>query len=170
METTMKTPLLATATVAVLIACGSVLAAPTMYARMRTEVRQSRSFGAEVVTRLKQGDAVRVVEKSERHYRVSVGGREGWIYYNKLTSEKPEDIAALLGSAPSTAGMDLSEMEAGGALRGLSPAAEQYALAEKIPDWAVQAVERMHEMKATPDELDAFARSGGLGEYMEVQE
>lgn len=165
----MKTPLLATIAIAALLACGRAPAARTMYARMRTEVRDSRSFGAQVVTRLKQGDAVRVVEKSGRHYRVAVAGREGWIYYNKLTSEKPEDISALLGSGPSTAGMDLSEMEAGGALRGLSPAAEQYALAEKIPDWAVRAVERMHEMKATPEDLDAFARRGGLGEYMEVQ-
>ena len=154
--------------IAVLIVCAVTAEAQKMYARMQTEVRESRSFGAKVVARLQQGDPVRVLEKSGRHYRVSADGREGWIYYNKLTADRPEDISALLGSGPSTEGMDLSETEAGGAIRGLSPAAEQYALAEQIPQWAVQAVERMQKRKPTPDQLDSFARQGGLGEYMEA--
>lgn len=166
----MKIPALASMGLALLIACGSGVAAERMYARMQTEVRESRSFGARVVARLKQGDPVRVIERSGRHYRVSASGAEGWIYYNKLTAEKPEDISALLGSSPSTGGMDLSEMEAGGALRGLSPAAEKYTRASKIPEWTLQAVERMQRRKPTPAELDSFARQGGLGEYMEVQE
>jgi uncharacterized protein YgiM (DUF1202 family) len=137
---------------------------------MQTEVRDGRSFAAAVVTRLEQGDPVQILGRTGRHYKVAVDGRSGWIYYNKLTEEKPEDISALLGSGPSTAGMDLDEMEAGGALRGLSPAAEKYAMAEDIPRWAVEAVERMQKLKTTPEDLESFARQGKLGEYMEVHE
>lgn len=152
---------------AVLVALPVVASARQMYARMDAEVREGRSLSARVVARLKQGDTVRTLERSGRHYRVSVNGTTGWIYFNKLTEDKPEDISALLGGGPATGGAELSEMEAGGAVRGLSPEAEKYSTAKDIPEWAVPAVENMQARKISADELESFAREGGLGEYGE---
>jgi len=158
-----------------LIAAGLFLAlapaihAKTMYARTSTEVRSDKTLSAQVVARLNQGDAVAVLEQSGQHYRVSAGGKEGWVYFNKLADEKPEDITEALASA-SGSGMELTETQAGGALRGLSPAAEKYAAsATDIPKWARQAVEDMQARRPAPKDLNEFARAGRLGEYGESQ-
>ncbi len=143
------------------------LAAETMYARTSARVRADRTLSAAVVARLEQGDAVTVLGRSGRHYRVVFAGRGGWVYYNTRAEEKPEDIASLLAAGPATAGMELTELAAGGALRGLSPATQSYARGANVPHWAIQAVEQMQSLRIAPQELDAFAREGGLGEYGE---
>ncbi|MBS3761913.1 MAG: SH3 domain-containing protein [Planctomycetes bacterium] len=139
--------------------------ARTMYTRTAAELRGGTSLGASVVVRLEQGAAVEVLERSGDYYRVSAGAEEGWIYFNKLAEEKPEDIEAILSGGASGEGVELAELEAGGALRGLSPAAEKYADSAEIPDWAVQAVEEMQARKVGPEEIEKFAREGRLGEY-----
>ena len=149
-------------------AVASVALAETMYARTSATVRADKKLGAPVVARLKQGDAVRVAGKEGRHYKVSVGGKEGWLYYNKLAEHKPEDVAALLSADP-TQPIVLTELDAGGALRGLSHMAENYAKDANIPEWATQAVEDMQGRGITAEELEAFAREGRLGEYGEGQ-
>lgn len=149
-----------------LLLCSAALG-KTMYARLAVSVRSDRSLSAKVVAKLKQGQAVEVVGKERRHYKVRVAGQVGWVYYNKLAEEKPEDVAALLAGAPAGGAIELSELEAGGALRGLSPMAEGYAASRNIPAWAVQAVEQMQALKVTVEELDEFMKAGGLGEFGE---
>ena len=145
----------------------AVANAEIMYARFPTAVRSDRSLGARTLKRLKQGDAVNAVARQGRYYRVLVDGQEGWVYYNKLTDKKPEDVAALLSSGPAGGGLVLSELEAGGALRGLSRSAERYIAARNIPQWAQQAVEQMQTLRPSTSELEAFMREGRLGEYGE---
>ena len=152
--------------VVLMFVAATVVLAETMYARTSATVRAEKRLGASVVARLKQGDAVQVTGKEARHYRVSVGGKEGWIYYNKLAEQKPEDVALLLSRDPARP-IVLTEMEAGGALRGLSPMAESYAKSANIPEWATRAVEKMQGLAVTSEELDTFAREGRLGEYGE---
>ena len=151
------------------VVCAGASLAETMYARTSAKVREHTRLGARVIATLKQGDGVEVIEKSARHYRVSVMGRQGWVYYNKLAQQKPEDVATLLAQKPRLQHVSLDEIEAGGALRGLSPMAENYAKTAELPPWAKQAVEDMQSQKVTGDELEAFAREGGLGEYGEEQ-
>jgi hypothetical protein len=143
------------------------LRAEVMYARTTTQVRSDRSLSSDVVITLRQGDAVNVLEQQGKHYRVRVGNREGWVYYNKLAKEMPEDVATLLAVRSGADGVRLTETEAGGALRGLAPTATKYAEGAQAPQWAVRCVEEMQEMRVTPKELDAFAREGRLGEYGE---
>lgn len=156
------------AAVLTLVAASAVVA-ETMYARTSAVVRADKGLSAPVVAELNQGDAVDVLEKDGFHYRVSAVGKEGWLYYNKLAEQKPEDVAALLGADPARP-IELAEMEAGGALRGLSPLAEEYAKrAKNIPKWAARAVDQMQGLKITRKDLEAFAREGRLGEYGEGQ-
>jgi len=151
--------------VALLLATGSVAYCELMYARFSTSVRAERSLGSEVVARLKQGDAVTVLDREGRHYRVLVGGREGWIYYNKLAAQAPEDVAALLASTPWAGPVQLSELEAGGALRGLSTMARKYAARAQLPDWTLDALREIQSMSIPLKELERFQQQGRLGEY-----
>jgi hypothetical protein len=140
-----------------------------MYARTTTLVRDGTDLNAQAVTELKQGQAAEVLERGDRHYRVSAGGKTGWVYYNKLTDKRPEDVASALAGSPETQGITLAELKTGGAMRGLSPTGQDYAQAANIPQWARDAVDGMRARNVTAKELDAFARAGPLGEYSEGQ-
>ena len=139
----------------------------TMYARSSAVVRNGRTFSAAALARLKQGDAVQLLATEGRYYQVKVGDVTGWVYRNKLAADKPEDVADLLAGSPNSGSIELSELEAGGALRGLSPLAEDYAKAENVPPWAVQAVEAMGSRAVKPEDLELFQKQGKLGEYGE---
>ncbi len=141
-----------------------VLAA-TMYARLSTPVRSDRTLSAATLGNLAQGEPVQVAGRQGNYYTVTYRGKPGYVYYNKLAEQKPEDIGDLLGAGPATRGIELTELEAGGAMRGLSQTAEDYAMASSIPAWAVQAVEKMQARAIQPDDLEAFQREAGLGEY-----
>ena len=153
---------------ALLTAAAPAAFSEIMYARTSAEVRSDKTLSAQLVARLNQGDAVNVLLKSTSYCKVSIGAKEGWVYFNKLTAQKPEDVAALLARGPGGGAVKLTEIEAGGALRGLSPMAENYAKAADIPKWAVQAVEDMQSVKISDQELEGFARQGKLGEYGEA--
>jgi len=154
-----------------LLALVCVAAAPamaeTMYARFSAPVRSGRTLRATTIGTLKQGEAVEVAAREGRYFRVQYRGQSGYVYYNKLAEQKPEDVAALLGGAPGAGGIELAELEAGGALRGLSPMAQDYVEAADVPAWAVQAVESMQAVEVTLQQLEAFQRQGRLGEYGE---
>ena len=139
----------------------------TMYARSSAVVRSERKLGAEVVARLRQGDAVETLGQQGRYYKVLVDGKTGWIYFNKLADDKPEDVASLLGSGAGAGAIDLTELEAGGALRGLTPMAENYIKASQLPQWVVKALESMQSLKIEQRDLEEFQREGRLGEYGE---
>ncbi len=151
-----------------LLACvAAPVLAGTMYARFSAPVRAGRGLGAETLGRLSQGQSVQALQREGRYYKVSFRGGTGYVYYNKLSSQKPEDIGALLGQRPGTEGIELTELEAGGALRGLAPMADTYAEAEEIPDWAREAVEAMQKRAPGLRQLEQFQREGNLGEYGE---
>lgn len=137
-----------------------------MYARVSAPVRSAQGLEAATLGRLKQGEAVQVAAREGRYYRLSYKGQTGYVYFNKLAEEKPEDVSALLGGGLGE-GIELTELEAGGALRGLAPMAENYAEGADVPEWAVEAVEEMQGRAVTADELEQFQREGGLGEYGE---
>ncbi|MHC4480436.1 MAG: SH3 domain-containing protein [Planctomycetota bacterium] len=153
------------AVVALLALAALPAIAEVMYARVSTPVRSGRTLGSATLGTLRQGEGVDVTGREGGHYRVAYRGQAGWVYYNKLAAEKPEDVGALLGGGLATEGIRLTELEAGGALRGLSPMAEDYAQQADVPAWAVSAVEEMQERGITAYELEAFQQEGGLGEY-----
>lgn len=146
-------------------ALGETAPSQTMYARASTPVRSMRTLGAPMLGTLKQGEAVKVTGKEEDYYRVIYDQHVGWVYYNKLTDQKPEDVSVALGGGLPSGGIQLTEQEAGGALRGLSPMAENYAREAQVPAWAVKAVDAMQARSISVQQLDQFQKEGGLGEY-----
>lgn len=141
--------------------------AEVMYARFSAPVRSGRTVSSRTIGTLRQGEGVQVAGREGRHYKVTYKGQTGWVYFNKLAREKPEDVENLLGGGLAAGGIELTELEAGGALRGLSPMAESYARQAEVPKWAVDAVEEMQARGITAYELEEFQQQGGLGEYGE---
>lgn len=136
-----------------------------MYARTSAPVRAARTLGAATLATLAQAEAVQVTGRETGYFRVSYRGQVGWVYFNKLTLQRPENVSALLSRGLPGGAIKLTELEAGGALRGLSPMAENYAREAAAPAWAVKAVEDMQGRAVTPGELERFQQEGGLGEY-----
>ncbi|MCK4282804.1 MAG: SH3 domain-containing protein [Candidatus Brocadiae bacterium] len=142
--------------------------AETMYARFSAPVRSERTLRAATLGTLEQGEPVEVASKVGRYFKVSYKGGTGWVYFNKLSTEKPEDVAALLGGGFGTEGILLTDQEAGGALRGLSRMTEDYAArSSEIPQWTLRAVEQMQARRVSGQELELFQKEGKLGEYGE---
>ena len=161
----MRRTLTGAAVAAVLLAWGAAAAAEMMYARASAPVRAGSGLGAAALGTLAQGEGVAVTGRAGRYYQVDYRGRTGYVYANRLAPDKPEDVASLFGGGLGGQGIQLTELEAGGALRGLSPMAESYAASAEIPAWAVQAVEQMQACGVSAFDLEQFQKEGGLGEY-----
>ncbi len=141
--------------------------AETMYARFSAPVRSDRTLRATTLGTLEQAEPIEVAGREGRYFKVSYKGDTGWVYFNKLSTEKPEDVAALLGGGFGAEGIVLTDQEAGGALRGLSRMTEDYARSSDIPPWALRAVEQMQARSISDRDLELFQEDGKLGEYGE---
>jgi hypothetical protein len=153
------------AMVALLLALAGAAAAEKMYARASAPVRAGSGLDSATLGTLAQGERVFVTGRAGGYYQVDYRGQTGYVYANRLGKQKPEDVAALFSGDLGGQGIELTELEAGGALRGLSPMAESYASAADVPAWAVQAVEEMQDRGISPADLERFQKEGGLGEY-----
>lgn len=139
--------------------------AETLYAKSSsTKLQASASATSDVVALLKKGAAVNVLEKDGKFYKVSVGGKEGWVFKFKLSSAKPAsggELDGLVGSQKVAA----SGSTSGSSIRGLSPVSEDYGKRKGIGPEHIQAVKDMEQRQVNPKELDKFLEEGKLGEY-----
>jgi len=144
--------------------------AETMYAkRGGTKVTLAPSPTSKVVGTLNVGDRVQVLKKDGRKYQVKLAnGRTGWVFKFKLTASKPagksrgrSGLSALTGRSAISA----REARAGGSIRGLKETTANYAKGKRIDPVYQQAVDKMEARVVSADELSAFQRQGGIGEY-----
>jgi len=144
-----------------LFAFAGTAAAASLYVRANgTELKDKASPGGAVLTKLDIGTKVDVVAKEGSWVKVTVKGKTGYIFGQKLSEDKP-DKERFGGAVAATA----SEGDSALALRGLSPTSEKYAERNKIKPSDIAAVKEMEKRKATADEIDRFLREGKLGEY-----
>jgi len=139
--------------------------AQVLYTRGTTRLRDSQGLGGKIVGSLAQGTPVQVLQDGTRYCRVSTDGMTGYLRKADLTESKPEDVTAALRGAPGTSNIRLAELQTSGAMRGLSKNSLAYAESRQIPVWARQAVDQMRAVSTTPEEMDAFEKAGGLGDY-----
>lgn len=147
---------------------GSALA-ETMYAKKdRVKVTSEKSPKSKVVATLRLGDAVDVLKKSGRQYKVKLGsGATGWVFKFKLSEKKPSGksggsgLSALTGKSTVVA----QEARAGGSIRGLKETTEQYAERKHISPVHRRSVDKMEQFVITDEELNRFKQDGGVGEY-----
>ena len=143
--------------------------AKTLYVkRDGTKLRSAESAKSKVITKLRKGTSVRVLDKKKKFYKVSVSGKKGWIFQFKLTSKAPAGASQdgdFLGALGGKQQMAANESSSASSIRGLSPVSEKHARDKGIPVESIKAVKQMESFRINPEELDKFLSEGKLGEY-----
>ena len=136
------------------------------YARLRA----GTSSRDKVVSRLKHGQELTVVEKKGGFIRARLAdGKVGWVSMTWLTNKKPKTGNQRLEALGAAARSDGSKLSYTAGARGLSAQAKAYAKSRVDAKTAMEAIERLEKIKISDDALEAFLRAGKLGDYREVK-
>lgn len=140
----------------------------TVYVAAKSaQLRSGKTSLDPVVASLKLGETLEVVKRDDRWLQVqTTKGVTGWIYSNNVSTSKPmggdNELAALGQSVRRT---DASAVTASAGARGLDKASEDYAKRSGVTQQQRDAVDRMTIYKISDEEIQAFLKSGRLGEY-----
>lgn len=154
----------------IILLLGSLCHAATMYAkRDGTKVTSQPSPTSGVVGHLNTGDAVQVLKKDGRKLQVKLpNGKVGWVFEFKLTDDKPSKSSggsSVLSGLTGKSTIAAREARAGGSIRGLKETTANYAKGKHIDPAFQRAVDDMEARVVTREELLAFQREGGIGEF-----
>ena len=158
-----------TATVGLVLLVPGLLSAQTMYvSKDEVKVTEEKSPMSRVVDTLRLGDQVRVLEKSDRHYKIRAqSGKTGWVFKFKLSDQKVggggggDMLSGLTGETRIAA----REASTGGSIRGLKETSEHYAETKQIDPASRNAVQKMEDRAISREDLLKFQREGSVGEF-----
>lgn len=143
--------------------------AETWYVKKsRTKLQAEASARSKVLGKLSKGTPVNIKKKSGKFFKVSTGGKTGWVFRFKLTKKAPASSQGdgdVLGALGGDQRMAARESASGSSIRGLSPVSEQHARKKGATSESIQAVKDMEDYKVRAEELDRFLEEGKLGEY-----
>lgn len=111
---------------------------------------EKQSARSRTVKILGKGTPVKVLKK-RRFFKVSAGGKTGWIFKFRLTAKAPagssqdEDFLDALGGEQR---MAAKESASGSSIRGLSPTAEKHALKKGTSREIIDGVKQMNRDKS----------------------
>jgi hypothetical protein len=142
----------------------------TLYVAAKSaQLRSGKTSLDPVVASLKLGESLDVVTREDHWLQVqTTKGVKGWIYYNNVSVMKPaggdNELEALGKSFRRT---DASAVTASAGARGLDKASEGYANRSGITQQQRDSVDRMTAYKIPDEDIQAFLKTGKLGEYAE---
>jgi len=146
-----------------------LVSAQTMYVSKDTvKVTEEKSPMSAVVETLRLGDQVRVLEKSDRHYKIQArSGKTGWVFKFKLSDQKVEGESGgdILSGLTGETRIAAREARSGGSIRGLKETSEQYAATKHIDPASRDAVQRMEDRAISREDLLKFQQEGSVGEF-----
>ena len=148
----------------------SVVQAETLYAKKPdVKVTADKSPMSKVVATLSMGDAVEVLEKSGRAYRVELSNKKlGWVFKFKLSAKKPSGggrTGSLFAGLSGGSSISAREARSGGSIRGLKRTSEDYVKTKNIDPAHMTSVEKMEQRIIPPKRLTQFKQRGKLGEF-----
>lgn len=144
--------------------------AETVYVQAKSaSLRSGKTSLSKVVTSVRFGQALELIEKNGNWFKVNDGkGRSGWIYHNKVSLSKPSGRENRLASLGKDFRQTQSSSVSGTAgVRGLGEFSNHYAQHSRIAVRHRRAVDRMTNYRLSDGEVEAFLKSGRLGEYAE---
>ena len=103
-------------------------------------------------------------------YKVTTkSNKTGWIYRGKVSSTQPEGKedkggGGLFGALPGSS-VQANSADTSRSIRGLSPAAKEYAASTKTPEIYQKALDRLLDLRVTDREIEEFLKEGKIGEY-----
>lgn len=141
-----------------------------------TELKRARASAAETVVILQPGTELNVLSLEKRWYLVTTpAGKQGWIYQGKVSKNPPEKkqgaggnnaLGGLLGGLTGSS-IKAGDSDATTSIRGLSPEAKQYAVSTGNPAACQNALDEVLAGKTDKNEIEAFLKTGKIGEYAE---
>ncbi len=146
----------------------TILFAQTMYiSRDEVKLTEEKSPTSKVVETLRRGTQVRVIEKSDRHFKVQApSGKTGWVFKFTLSDQKAGGGGGnLLSAVTGDTRIAAREAGTGGSIRGLKETSERYATTKHVDQTAKDAVQRMEDRVIPREELLKFQREGSVGEF-----
>ena len=149
---------------------GNPVLAETVYVQAKSAtIRAGKTSLSQVVAAVRFGQGLELLEKHDNWYRVDAGkGVIGWIYHNKVGMHKPSEQESRLASLGKNFRHTRSSPVTGTAgVRGLDEFSTGYANAAGIAARHRAAVDRMTNYRLSDREVEAFLKSGRLGEYAE---
>ncbi|OIO01915.1 MAG: hypothetical protein AUJ49_07030 [Desulfovibrionaceae bacterium CG1_02_65_16] len=147
------------------------LAQETLYvASEGAKLKADKTASSDTIAELPVGTQLSVLGQEDSWYKVSAGGRSGWIYRGKVAASPPEASRQggdnLFGGGGSSAIM-VSEADSARSVRGLTE--EQAAKAGNRPVRSEaeykQALDGVLAEKVGKKELEGFLKAGHIGEY-----
>lgn len=135
-----------------------------------TTLKAEASVSSDDLAPLAIGTELTVLEAGGRWIRVrAANGKEGWVYAGRIADTAPAaevtGEAALFGDAMQESQIKSAKADSARSIRGLSPAAEQYAKQRGTPEGFKKELDRVLARKVSARELKAFLREGTIGEY-----
>ena len=155
----------------ILIMSGVAIAAETLWVVSEgAKLKAEQSASSETIETLPVGSELAMDASEGSWYKVTTkSNKTGWVYRGKVSTTAPEgkgDQAGggLLGAAPGSS-IEVSAADTSRSIRGISPAAQEYAASTKAPEEYQRALDRVLAMKVTDKEIEDFLKEGRIGEY-----
>ncbi len=152
----------------VLLACvfgaaalGAAAAAVVYVAADRLDIVEKKRAVAKVVLTVDRNAALTVIAKEGRWYKVSVDGKEGYVF-DQAVSEQPVGARGKGVALSKVQGGSIPQLETAAAVKGLGEGARQYASSGGLRTAGLEELIRRSEA-VTPAEFDQFTAAGGLG-------
>ena len=150
---------------------GAVIAAEMLWVSSEgAKLKMEPSASSDTIEALPVGSELQVDSSEGSWYKVTTkSNHSGWVYRGKVSTAQPEGKeekggGGLFGALPGSS-VQASSADTSRSIRGLSPAAKEYAAATRTPEVYEKALDRVLDLKVTDREIEEFLREGKIGEY-----
>jgi uncharacterized protein YgiM (DUF1202 family) len=157
--------------VLILMITGAVVAAEMLWVISEgAKLKMEPSASSETIETVPVGSELSVDSSEGSWYKVTTkSNKTGWIYRGKVSSTQPEGKedkggGGLFGALPGSS-VQASAADTSRSIRGLSPAAKEYAASTKTPEVYQKALDRLLDLRVTDREIEEFLKEGKIGEY-----
>ena len=134
------------------------------------KLKAEQSASSETIETLPIGSELAVDASEGSWYKVTTkSNKTGWVYRGKVSSTQPEGKedkggGGLFGALPGSS-IEVSAADTSRSIRGLSPAAKEYAASARTPEVYQRALDRVLALRITDKEIEDFLIQGRIGEY-----
>lgn len=167
-----KSPILA-ALACALLCSGVALAQSQLFVSGEgAKLKSDKTASSDTIAELPVGAALSVQGQDESWYKVSTGGKSGWIYRGKVSETAPAPSQQggdnLFGNAGGSNIM-VSEADSARSMRGLNDSEQDAARAAGRPARPLSeykaALDKVLAAKVEKKDVENFLKAGRIGEY-----
>jgi hypothetical protein len=154
-----------------LMVAGAVMAGEMLWVVSEgAKLQMEPSASSETIETLPVGSELTADSMEGSWYKVTTkSNKTGWIYRGRVSSTQHEEKGdagggGLFGALPGSS-IQVSAADTSRSIRGLSPAAKEYAASANTPEAYQKALDRVLALRVTDKEIEDFLKAGKIGEY-----